>query len=1193
MSRLEPAVTTEQLTHTYLYSSHIHTKRRHKHVLKAKENSLKYKYDKALRKKLKKYKLRHDGKEDQDILDVSKTLVTVLKIKSPNFKSQENGCPSSSCLVDENYYPKNYLVKMGRRKQINKTNEPIDSNGSLPNTHFDRDIHISPVWSNKEKQHMNAFKVMMDSRNKSIGSNSPGKEKSVEELDTQDIVDKKAVKAKRNLILQKMAEAKGSLKKKELEDYKEQCITKKMEKRAERLKDMIVNNNKSKVEKSDKEIDCNVKITSDELKNDCSNKKQQKTLTLVNLFNDATKFRNNKSPEKSYVRKEDEEFFKKLSPSIKKKENMLCYFRKVDKESSSIDDENENCNVIKVKLSSKSKKNGRKKKLSLNKTEYDAKQELQEKSPCSKLLKIEASLEAEEDFIINDRRKRKRKNNNISDNVESKDDKEIITESPIRENTRPKRVVKKPIKYEDDLQLFSSDEEYHIFTPKKKKHSDRPPKPKVSSNKDDNKDLIVKSKQSKESHTVPVPAKIVKEHNIPKKATKLAPIFAAKPQVDPAVIEAKQKFLHSGVPDKLKRVITEQKSKCGTYLSVFPVVVHVQQNIQSEEQTSTRIAESVLQDDDISHNLYMIHENNLFSKMLHLDEANNHIESTKYCFYNRDILAVLNNIKKMYTKFPVFRTYSSLKNKSSGEFKDYSYTDLDNSIEVINGMVDINNPNPDKLNWTDKYKPMSTKQIIGNFETIKELRKWLVTWTENEAKSKRKGSIESDSSDFYQSDTDSKDSIKTSNNLLVIKGPVGSGKTSSVYAVAAELAIKVIEVNASGKRTGKIMLQDLQEATQSHKVNRGKSSTENSQKSQEIVEGSKKRMKKKGRPKKTVAGNSSKKTLNNEHLKQSQPSSSQDTVRTGMSLILIDDADIVFEQDDGFCSAIVQLVQCSKRPVILITSSGSCPHLQRFLQSAKIISMQPLLPRILGTWLDIMCLADNGICLPGLGAKYLDLFQGDIRKTINSLQFYISSQLSQESTNNKECNLDNNECLLNVDDENSSMSWVDHEIPEAKHASLSKSEEKDMKQFFNEELNLLRYRHPLDLFKIWWTIPTFLNFSFIYDKGNGQKNIVDSSKSHGISELEVIAKAIDAISLSDHFRHINPDTSIDITSQPWYSNECDSVSESENMYNYNSSHEIIDEISHRLVSGSIIEAQKVLELERNIDVDFPSMTEQR
>ncbi|XP_053606359.1 enhanced level of genomic instability 1 [Plodia interpunctella] len=1168
----------------------ISNKKHHRNILKAKENTYKHRCVRALKEKLKKYKLRHNGNEDREVLDVSQKLTNFLNIKSPKSRIIQN----NNCIIDENY-PKNYLFKMGRKKQLIKSKESSDLNGPFTNQTDDK--NTVTFTEDKEKQQTNAFKLLMDSRNKSIGSNSPGKERPIDKHEVQEIAEKKNLKARRSLALQKLAEDKGSLKKKEMEEYQEYCIKKKMENRAERLKNMVTSNKVNKTEKLTNKVlktKPSKEIASDLLVN--KEVPKQKTLTLISLFNDSV-IQTDMSPTKK-LSKADSEFLEKLSPSLKKKENMLCYFKKVDKVIPlSTDMDNDSCSsnedvVIKVKLSSKLKKKAKKNKLSVSNVNRE---NLESKGVSVDCIEIssEVAVDNQQSESNKSKDRRKRKRNYYLDNILINSNSKYI-ESPAKE-CRPKRNIKKPIKYNDDVDLFSSDDDLHIFTPKKKRNGDHVTSAKIttkiedkskSTSDVDKSDIPLKSKSANKTNKILHAASTV---SVQKKNVKLAPIFAVKPQLDPAAIEAKQKFLHSGVPDKLKKYISDQKNKTKDQ-HIFPITVHIQQHKNNKCVIPTkRLCDQLKDVSDSELNLPLEHSlfSRFFDTLLYNNETENSIISK--C----DKSTVLQLIKKTYPKFPTYRTYHLLKDKKSGEIKDCSYQDLDNCLEVIQDSTDCINESPDTLNWCDKYKATSSKHIIGNFESIRELRKWLVTWTENEVKSKNKVNFESDSSDFCHSDSDSKNSTKTTNNLLLITGPVGSGKTSSVYAVAAELAIKVIEVNASSKRTGKIMLQDLQEATQSHKVNRGKSSTENSQKSQEIFETNKKLLNKRGRPKKNIEKSSNKDILPaSKNVNLSQTASSQECVRTGMSLILIDDADIVFEQDDGFCSAIVQLVQSSKRPVILISSTTSCLHLQRFSQIAKNIDMHPFQPRILGTWLDIMCLVDCGICVPGTGATILDFCNGDIRKAINSLQFYVSSQMQSECEN--ENNTPYSDIVPIMDDENSGMSWTENFNTDGKKLSSVNSFDNRLCKYIIGKQLTLSPGLPLDLFNIWWSIPKLListsNFQHLKQQNI---DILDSENIHKtVVKMEAVANALDSISIAEYFR---PNSAIwnDITNNPWFSEESDSVSENEVLYGYNSNQELTEEITHKLVVGSIFEAQHVLKIKKNTDVQFPSMDSRR
>ncbi|PZC84226.1 hypothetical protein B5X24_HaOG205421 [Helicoverpa armigera] len=1183
--------------------------RRRRHILKSKENTYNHKCNKVLKRKLRKYKLRQDGEEDQDVLDVSKILISSLVIKSPNGGKD----PFIIEGEFEELRPKNYLFKMVRKKETVKISDNIKNS----NTEVDiQDVTVSipSGVTGQEKKQTNAFKLLMDSRNKSLGTNSPGKEKSSENSDNEEALERKSIKAKRNLLLQKMAEAKGSIRNKEIEEYQDNIIRKQLEKRAEKLKSMILKDNKVKeTEKSKATVS---KDSNDpkkhkdkvEVTNNNNRKKQPKTLTNVDIFN-TIEDPINVSPVKKFISKEDQEFLKKLSPSLKKTESVLCYFKKVDRDSDVSPTSTENENIIKVKLQTRNKKRGKKKKLSLIKEPLDSGDTIniiEDNIPdkVSTIVQVEEmskanglSYENEEVDVENihvpeavlveevttcdnvlveanlgkkDRQKRKR---TVKLDAKPNESDETI----LNNDSRPKRSVKRPMKYVDDMCLSSSDEDLHIFTPKKKKHingtiNDKKP---LNTKSNQTSDEPVKSKSQKKEE------KVVKETVISKKPAKLAPIFT--PKQDPAALEAKQKFLQSGVPEKLKKIIQQQKINSIPDTS-FPVVVHVRQyNNLEENKMPVNIPLINITDETCP----LSYGEDAFRKLLCLNQP---VHS--YCLdanQKRSTQKMLQIIKQLHPKFPVYRTYRYLRGKARGEIKDciQNFVDVDNSIEIIGDVVDVANDSPDRLNWTDKYKAMSTSQIIGNFETVKELRKWLISWTENNVKFRAKSKPGSDSSDYYQSDTDSRESMKSMNNLLILTGPTGCGKTASIYAVASDLSMKVIEVNSSSKRTGKIMLQDLQEATQSHKVNRGTGNMENSQKSQEKSQPDFRiKIKKRGRPKKSIEEKTKKEVGKTEVLSgtSSGQSYSQESTRTDSSLILIDDADIVFDQDDGFSSAIVQLVQCSKRPVILITSSLVCPHLQRFLQNGKILKMYPLLPRMLGTWLDIMCLADSGTCWPGVGAKFLNYFKGDIRKTINYLQFYITSYLNGAASEDETTSQNVDLYKANIDEENSCMSWADNDDSERKTGtSVDPTVNLETNTIWNDFAEKhTNFTYPAQIFNIWWSMPHLLATE------NKSEDSPPSRKNVSL-ELEAMANAADAFSLADYISHNNPDSDTNIASDPWCFPEGHSVSERENLDSYHNEYEVTNEICQTMVTSSIVAAQDVLGCDRNTNIHFPGM----
>lgn len=89
-----------------------------------------------------------------------------------------------------------------------------------------------------------------------------------------------------------------------------------------------------------------------------------------------------------------------------------------------------------------------------------------------------------------------------------------------------------------------------------------------------------------------------------------------------------------------------------------------------------------------------------------------------------------------------------------------------NSINLINPKILLSNMHP----LTHRHAPKATEEVIGQDENILKLREFIV----NFKKLKKKSAL--------------------------IYGPSGTGKTCSVYAIANELGLEVIEVNASDFR---------------------------------------------------------------------------------------------------------------------------------------------------------------------------------------------------------------------------------------------------------------------------------------------------------------------------------------------------------------------------------------------------------
>lgn len=87
------------------------------------------------------------------------------------------------------------------------------------------------------------------------------------------------------------------------------------------------------------------------------------------------------------------------------------------------------------------------------------------------------------------------------------------------------------------------------------------------------------------------------------------------------------------------------------------------------------------------------------------------------------------------------------------------------------------------MDWTEKYRPESVDDIVGNEEQVERIESWLAS-----------------------SDRESP---------LVLYGPPGVGKTSIVLALARDAGYEIHELNASSDRTGEVLEERFIEVGQS------------------------------------------------------------------------------------------------------------------------------------------------------------------------------------------------------------------------------------------------------------------------------------------------------------------------------------------------------------------------------------------
>ncbi|KAH7644772.1 putative replication factor c subunit 1 [Dermatophagoides farinae] len=109
--------------------------------------------------------------------------------------------------------------------------------------------------------------------------------------------------------------------------------------------------------------------------------------------------------------------------------------------------------------------------------------------------------------------------------------------------------------------------------------------------------------------------------------------------------------------------------------------------------------------------------------------------------------------------------------------------------------------------WTQKYRPKTIDNMIGQTNEIKTFKNWLENWD-----------MKFNNDDKYD-DEDDDDDVDCVGKCFYIFGSNGIGKTSMVYAVAKDCGYNILEYNATIKHlTPKSLQNELYESSQSYLI---------------------------------------------------------------------------------------------------------------------------------------------------------------------------------------------------------------------------------------------------------------------------------------------------------------------------------------------------------------------------------------
>ncbi|KAI6780115.1 uncharacterized protein J7T54_004247 [Emericellopsis cladophorae] len=225
------------------------------------------------------------------------------------------------------------------------------------------------------------------------------------------------------------------------------------------------------------------------------------------------------------------------------------------------------------------------------------------------------------------------------------------------------------------------------------------------------------------------------------------------------------------------------------------------------------------------------------------------------------------------------------------------------------------------------------------------------------------------------------------NNAMVISGPHGCGKTASVYAVAKELGYEIFEINSSTRRSGKDILERVGDMTKNHLVHRQQDSgaeedNVEDQVAKDLKSGKQGMMTAFFKAKPDVKAAKPRKAAKETEQVPKTGSKSQK-----QSLILVEEADILYEEDKQFWQTLMSLMVQSKRPFVVTCNDESVIPLQSLALHGILRFSMP--PTELAVDVLLLIAANEGHALKRQAVEHLYMSRKyDLRATITELNYW-------------------------------------------------------------------------------------------------------------------------------------------------------------------------------------------------------------